>query len=244
MPHDLFGDVATRPSSVRSRRSPLVFVSLAAHGAVLAGLVITSVVAPDALPFPETVEAWNPRLVRLVDIPLPNSPPVQTNTAQDRGAVALPSADPAPATPVVAPDGIEDKTGNEKFGGGPLRPEPEAPVGVVPGTPLFEPDPAPPARAPDGPVRLHAGIRTPRKIVDVAPVYPVLAQQLRIDGVVILEATIDTQGAVQTARVLRSVPMLDQAAVDAVRQWRFEPAMLNDQPIAVVMTVTVRFSLR
>jgi len=64
-----------------------------------------------------------------------------------------------------------------------------------------------------------------------------------VQGVVILEAVIDTNGDVADARILRSIPMLDQAAVDAVRQWRFTPTLLNGVPVQVIMTVTVNFTL-
>jgi protein TonB len=62
--------------------------------------------------------------------------------------------------------------------------------------------------------------------------------------VVILEATIDTAGNVSRARVLRGVPMLDQAALDAVHQWMFQPTLLNGAPVPVIMTVTVNFTLQ
>ena len=65
-----------------------------------------------------------------------------------------------------------------------------------------------------------------------------------MQGVVIIEATIDARGVVQETRVLRSIPLLDDAAVAAVKQWRYDPALLNDQPVAVIMTVTVNFTLR
>ena len=94
------------------------------------------------------------------------------------------------------------------------------------------------------PIRLHAGITAPRKIVDVAPVYPSIAQAARKQGVVILETVIDARGNVQSVHVLRSVPLLDDAAVAAVRQWRFTPALLNGEPVPVVMTVTVNFKLQ
>ncbi len=78
----------------------------------------------------------------------------------------------------------------------------------------------------------------------VDPVYPPLARSSRVEGVVILEAVLDATGRVDSVRVLRSIPLLDQAAVDAVRQWRFTPARLNGVPVPVVMTVTVNFTLR
>jgi protein TonB len=77
----------------------------------------------------------------------------------------------------------------------------------------------------------------------VAPVYPDIARSARVEGTVILEAVISATGRVDQVRLLRSVPLLDSAAIDAVRQWLFTPTMLNGEPIPVVMTVTVTFSL-
>ena len=70
-----------------------------------------------------------------------------------------------------------------------------------------------------------------------------VAQQARVQGVVILEARIEADGTVSSARVLRSIPLLDQAAIDAVRQWEFTPTLLNGVPIPVIMTTTVNFRL-
>ena len=72
----------------------------------------------------------------------------------------------------------------------------------------------------------------------------VLAQAVRKEGVVILEAVIDARGNVTTVKVLRSIQLLDQAAVDAVRQWRFTPTLLNGEPVPIVLTVTVDFRLQ
>jgi periplasmic protein TonB len=86
-------------------------------------------------------------------------------------------------------------------------------------------------------------IREPRKVVDVAAVYPEIARAARVEGLVILEATIDERGLVTDARVLRSVPLLDAAALAALKQWRYTPTLLNGTPVRVLMTVTFRFSL-
>jgi protein TonB len=91
--------------------------------------------------------------------------------------------------------------------------------------------------------REGATMTPPRKIQDVAPVYPPIAQSARVQGSVVIEATIGTDGHVQDARVLRSIPLLDAAALDAVRQWEFSPALFNGVPVPVIMTITVRFSL-
>jgi protein TonB len=90
---------------------------------------------------------------------------------------------------------------------------------------------------------MHAGIDAPRKIRDVAPEYPVLARSTGAHGVVVIEATIDVDGNVVETRVLRSVSLLDAAAVDAVRHWKYTPARLNGAPVSVLVTVTVNFVL-
>lgn len=94
----------------------------------------------------------------------------------------------------------------------------------------------------DGALRVGGNVRPPRKIKDVKPVYPPEARDAQVQGVVILEMRIDPDGRVGNARVLRSIPLLDQAALDAVQQWEFEPTLLNGAPIAVIMTVTVQFA--
>jgi TonB family protein len=93
------------------------------------------------------------------------------------------------------------------------------------------------------PVRVGGDIKEPKKIKHVAPIYPADAMAAAVQGVVIMEIVIDPNGDVADAKVLRSVPMLDQAAIDAVRQWRFTPTLLNNIPVSVVMTVTVNFTL-
>jgi periplasmic protein TonB len=107
-----------------------------------------------------------------------------------------------------------------------------------------QPEAPPPAPQPTAPSRITSGLEPPAKLKDVAPVYPDIAQRARISGVVILEATIGADGRVTGVRVLRSVPLLDHAAVDAVRQWVFTPTRLNGVAVPVVMTVTVNFTLR
>ena len=79
---------------------------------------------------------------------------------------------------------------------------------------------------------------------DVRPIYPPEALGAKVQGVVILEAVIDGAGDVRSARVLRSIPILDEAAVTAVEQWKFVPTLLNGVPVPVVMTVTVNFTLQ
>ena len=78
----------------------------------------------------------------------------------------------------------------------------------------------------------------------IAEGLPPEAQAARIMGVIFLEVTIAPDGSVADAKVLRSIPMLDQPALDAVRQWKFTPTLMNGQPVPIIMTVTVNFSLQ
>jgi TonB family protein len=122
----------------------------------------------------------------------------------------------------------------------------------APGVPPPPPPPPPPAPAPVSggaatmerpPIRVGGTVGQPAKIRDVRPVYPPEALAARIQGVVIMEAVIDEGGAVSSARVLRSIPLLDEAALDAVRQWQFTPTLLNGVPVPVAMTVTINFTV-
>ena len=95
------------------------------------------------------------------------------------------------------------------------------------------------------PFRIGDGIRAPAKVVDVQPVYPPEAQEARVQGVVILEVTLTRTGAVSDVEVMRSAgPALDEAAMAAVRQWRYEPTLVDGEPVSILLTVTVNFMLR
>lgn len=120
--------------------------------------------------------------------------------------------------------------------------------GVEGGTPGGVPEAAPvappaPPEPPAGPVRVGGQIKEPRKLKNVAPAYPDIAKQARVQGVVVLEATIDPSGRVNNVRVLRGIPLLNDAAVTAVKQWVYSPTLLNGTPVPVIMTVTVNFTL-
>ena len=112
------------------------------------------------------------------------------------------------------------------------------------------PPPPPPPPSPEyqalidqyQPTRVGGNIKAPVKIRDVKPEYPPLAQSSNVQGVVIIETILDADGTVVGARLLRSIPLLDQAALTAVRQWRFTPPLVDGVPRAVMMTVTVNFT--
>jgi TonB family protein len=96
----------------------------------------------------------------------------------------------------------------------------------------------------DAPVRLPSGgfpPGPPRKVRDVRPVWPDEARRAGVQGIVVVEFTVDVDGTPADARILRGIPLLDKAALDCVRQWRYEPMLLNGQPIPFRMTAAVTF---
>jgi len=93
-------------------------------------------------------------------------------------------------------------------------------------------------------LRVGGAIKAPQKIVNVQPVYPQDAKDAKVTGIVVIEMVVDEGGGVREAWVLKSVPLLDQAALDAVKQWKYSPTLLNGAPVPVQVTATVSFTLR
>ncbi len=180
------------------------------------------------------------------------APAPPSSTKQTAAPPAAPPLAAAPAevdetvasAPVQAPDGVKPEP-EVGIPGVPEGVEAGTPGGVTGGVAGGQLDGT--AQIPKGPatgaVRLGPGIEPPKKIKDVKAVYPQGSLTGRLRGTVVIEATIGTDGRVYEARVLRSIAGLDQAALDAVRQWEFEPARLDGAPVAVIMTVTVTFAI-
>jgi periplasmic protein TonB len=205
-----------------------------AHAVAIAAVIIAPALATDELPEPRRATEFI-----TVTAVMPPAPAVPIQRA-----AATPSTN---AIPIAEPDGVK-----------PERPaEPPAPPGIddlappTGGVPFGDslatggdpiPPPPPPSRSKD-PVPVGSVIHAPTKLVHVSPVYPPIALAAHKEGLVILQAVIAEDGTVRDVKVLRSQPLLDQAAIDAVRQWRFSPSLLHGEPVPVVMTVTVTFTL-
>jgi len=219
----------------------ITFLSALVHAAILSTIVVTQLLSLGPLPVPRTVLAFSDALpIQLHDIPLP--PPA-------RGSSAPPEYRSPGVAPIEAPSDIAPERDLPDRPAGPdmtgVRGVETGVVGGIdlPGTGLQVDAPPPPPPVSREPIRLHSGMQTPRKIVNVPPRYPPHAQLAHIEGVVVLDAVIDPTGRVTDVRVTRSIQALDQAAIDAVRQWRFTPTLLNGEPVSILLTVTVRFTL-
>ena len=161
--------------------------------------------------------------------------------------VVAPSA--APPAPAAAPNAPGSRPAAAPAPPAPSRNSPTATAGQPEATTTAAPlvEAVEPARSDPPPlvepVRIGGNVPRPPKIWNVTPEYPRLARLRRIQGIVILEVTVDRQGAVSNVSVLRSVEGLDEAAVEAVRQWRYEPTIVNGSAVSVVFTETVRFQI-
>lgn len=177
---------------------------------------------------PKPVIQEEPKFTAPIDVP--------KEIPRDEGVSAASLADSAPATGATGgePGGVEGGVAGGVAGGVPGG----VVGGILGGVPKEEPPPPP-----DKPVRVGGQIKAPRKIRDQAPAYPEVAKQARVEGVVILEAVISPEGRVTEVKVLRGSPLLDDAAVNAVKNWVYSPTLLNGVPVPIVMSVTVSFKL-
>jgi protein TonB len=94
-----------------------------------------------------------------------------------------------------------------------------------------------------GPLRISAGVATGRLLGPIRPVYPTIAKSARIEGTVVVEATISKTGVVENARAISGPSMLIQAAISAIAQARYQPYKLNGEPVEVQTTINVIFKL-
>jgi protein TonB len=236
--HELFHDVTDRRQRASRATGGTLAVSIAAHALILAAVIVVPLLATNTLPdLADSVGAFRP------DAPPPPDPPrpiVNRTTpvanATDRNVAPVePNDEIIPEQPhassVECAGCVVDPTGDVSI------------IGVIGGTGEGIPQPPPPPPPPAKPVRLSA-YEMPRKIYDVAPAYPTIARTANVEGVVIIEAVIAVDGTVRDARVLRSVPLLDRAALDAVKQWRYAPTRLGGVAVPVIVTVTVQFRLQ
>ena len=240
MPQEFLRDVLrTGDAAGRRRRHWSVLpLSIAGHAAVLTVFLFSPWLREADLP---VIASPLPDYIKTVapTPPPPPSPPTAASPVDARKA-------PIAAPPDITPEQPRSPSRDDVDGSIPMGP------GVSTGPALLGPlgvseavTPPLPPPTPSAPKLLKVGgiIREPRKLVHVAPIYPEIARQARAQGAVVLEAILDATGRVESVRVMGSQPLLDEAAVRAVRQWRYTPTELNGVPVPVLMTITVRFSL-
>ena len=243
---DLDSLVASGPRERRGQRAlaPSV-LSLAAHVIVVAAIIVLPLVlGEDSLPAASA--AVHAFFVSPPEAALPAPPP-----PPPAGARALKPAPSAPrpvmeaefVAPIEVPEGLQPEEGIDlgDEGGMPGGVEGGVPGGVLGGVVGGLPSAPPPATI--APVRVGGLVRVPKLLNRVTPAYPEIAVAARTAAMLILEATVGADGRVQSVKVLRGQPLFDQSAVDAVKQWRYRPLLLNGVPVPFIVTVTLSFNL-
>lgn len=220
--------------------------SLVGHAVGAVALVVVPLALSSSLPEPTgAVRAFFVNPMTAPPPPPPPPPPAPAAAAASRPRPAETPPSDAYFAPIEVPSEIVPEDGIDLeilgIGGETGGVAGGVPGGVVGGIVGGLPEAAPPP--PVKPFRVGGDIKKPVKVKHVPPVYPELAAKARIEGIVIIEAQVDEQGRIRRTEVLRGVPVLNEAAVEAVRQWIYTPTLINGIPIPIVMSVTVVFSI-
>jgi protein TonB len=248
--------IGTRRKPATLAAATLVHV-LIASVLILVPLLQTQAIPPVALPPPVVSPGLPVRMIKLAGTP----------SAGHAAPRPLPPALPEPFTsPTSVPDKVSyavdaiDISSLESLNAGPsagsggsrgpanvigifatLAP----PVAAAP--PPRPPDPPTPPPAPKiqrvAPTRVSSTVQASRLIWKVDPAYPQLAKTAHIEGPVIAEARITGSGAIDSVRIISGSPLFYTSVLDALKQWRYEPTLLNGEPVDVITTITVNFKL-
>jgi protein TonB len=241
MPRELFREVVSPEVRVSSGSRYTMVLSVGAHVLIVAAVIIVPLMASSVMP-----QLASPDLGYIMLEPPPAPPPLPTPPAPTatRTPVANQNAAPIDEPTEIGEEIPPAPVGEVVEGAIPTFGAPSG--GFGPGVNLGReaaPVPPPPVQ-PQKPMRPGGDIREPVKVKHVPPVYPQIAINARISGRVVIDAVIGIDGVVREARILSGVPLLNQAALDAVKQWRYTPTTLNSVPVPVIMTVTVQFNLQ
>ncbi|MFI5090523.1 MAG: energy transducer TonB [Terriglobales bacterium] len=193
--------------------------------------LMTFLVAPPPPPPPPPPPAAMPvRVVKVIQTDIMNGQLRTPTKIPEKVAMIKEEAAPPPMTTAGVIGGVPGGVPGGSLGG--------VMGGIIGGTPIAVPKQAIPTR-----VRVSAGVQQGNLISQVKPTYPAIAKSARIQGAVVLQAEISKQGTIENLRVISGHPMLVQNALDAVKQWRYKPYLLNGEPVPVETTVTVNFTL-
>jgi len=238
----MFNELPLSGSERRPTRTRWTFLlSLGGELTVLAILLLIPLIYVQGLPF-----GWH-EIILMPPPPPTAAPNVARATSQTppRGATVVTVPAFIPPHAVVIHDSV---TRSSRPGSGTV------PIaGAIPGAgndsrwtsilPSTNPAPPPAQPANSSPVQIGGNVEAAKLIGMVRPFYPSIARQAHVEGTVVLSAIIGSDGTVEFLHYVSGPPLLVQAALDAVRQWRYEPTLLNGRPVAVATTIKVIFTL-
>ncbi|MGA2252125.1 TonB family protein [Terracidiphilus sp.] len=226
---------------IHTRSSNWMLATLLFNGSILLTLILIPLLHPDSLP----------NELRKIVITAPAAPHSVPQSAAHESSQSVTAPRPIEIPLISAPSQIHISLQ-------PSGPAPNAsnaccadsPIGTGSGTiPGGDPfahsaNSAPRVIHPQqGPVTISKGVAEGMLISRIVPLYPAIARAARLEGTVVLQATISRNGAIENLRVLSGSPMLQQAAMNAVQQWRYRPYLLNGDPVEVETTINVNFVL-
>ena len=239
---DLFYD-SLLVSGAKSRpRNPWAAVgSVTLLSLLLLALVVIPLFHTDTLPKRETLTMlYVPPAAaasNVTRLPVPTSTSRNTPTTM-RIPSAVHTTQEAPSPPVDTAGGLVGGVPGGVVNGIPGGVLSEV-LGSAGSAPVLAKTPAPPPKR----IRVPARIAEANLVYDVAPKYPPEAGRARIEGTVVLLAVIGKDGNVEDVRVEKGLPVLAQAATEAVKQWRYRPYLLNGEPVEVDSQITINFTL-
>jgi protein TonB len=223
---------------IRTRSRRWMIATFALNGSVLLALILLPLIYPEALP-------RHFMSILLTVSPPPAAPTPPARQEPTRAFHGRPEMIGLQLTaPRQIPTGSPKDTGPESAPGGQLTMDQGGPG--IPGGDVFHSASSPqvrPAPRPSGPAHISSGVAAGLLIQKVVPQYPPLGKAVRLEGTVVLQAVISKSGTIENLRVVGGPPMLQQAAIDAVKQWRYRPYMLDGEPVEVETTINVIFSL-
>jgi protein TonB len=232
------------PESTLGRRGATLLASAGLHAVLLLVIAIVPLLFYDALPAHDALKAFFVQPLEIAPPPPPPPPPPTASRAVARAAPRVVERPHGFVAPIEVPSEVKPEEGIDlgTEGGVPGGVEGGVPGGVVGGVvgglPTVLPPPPPPPV-----VRIGGRLAPPRIIRKVEPVYPSLAIAARLSGTVVVEAEVDARGVVKTVKVLSGHPLFDEAALEAVRQWRYQPLLLNGEPTGFILSVVITFNL-
>ena len=225
-------------------RSPLRLGLVSASVLLHAGLAIATVVVPilAAESLPEAASGVRVFFAEPLTVAPPPPPPAPAVNVKRAPRAPTPIETPALTPPLETPEQIvpEQAASLDTAAGAEGGVEGGAPGGVVGAIVGSLPQEAPPSP----PVHVGHGVREPVKVKNVDPVYPVIAARAMVQGNVVVELQVSPQGRVTDAQIVKGIPLLNEAALQAVRQWVYTPTLVDGVPVRLIMTVTVRFRIQ
>ncbi len=230
--------------SAAGRKSVTFGVSVVLHATLAIALVVGPLLYNDVLPSPPVLKAFFVTPLELAPAPPPPPPPAAGSRVTARVAPRPQPVESGFVAPIEVPERVlpEESLDLGVEGGMPGGVEGGVPGGVVGGIVGGLPDAPPPP--PPKVVRIGGRILAPKIVRRVDPAYPEVAVGARIKATVVVEAQVDTSGRVQTAKVVQGHPLFDESALTALKQWRYQPLLLNGEPTAFIIIVTFSYNLR